>query len=87
MAMSRSRASTAVTSLPSMNDAARGRRIESGKDAQGRALAGTGRTEQREELAGRDLEIDALQRGEVAVHLDDICETDLTAPLIGVLRP
>ncbi len=55
-----------------------GRRVEAGENAQRGALARAGRAEQGEELARLDVEIDALQRGELAVHLDDVAKTDLT---------
>jgi hypothetical protein len=46
-------------------------RLEPGEDAQRRRLARARRPEQREELARPDLEVDAVQRGERAVALDD----------------
>src|SRR5437868_11143640 len=65
--------------LPVNKHASRGRRVEAGKDSQCRALAGAGRTEQRKKFAGRDVERHALQRGEIAVHPDDVLETHLAA--------
>src|ERR1700754_965151 len=56
-----------------------GRGVEPRQDAQGRGLAGSGRTQQGEELAGLDIEADALQRGELAVHLHDVLKTNLPA--------
>src|SRR4051794_23237761 len=58
-------------------DAARRRGVKPGKDAQGRALAGSGRSEQGKKLAGPDLEADALQRGEFAVHPGDVRKAHL----------
>src|SRR4029077_18128503 len=53
-----------------------GERLEAGKDAQRRRLAGSRGPEQCEEFARLDLEIDAVQRGDRAVPLDDAAEAD-----------
>ena len=45
--------------------------LQAGDDAEGRRLAGAGGAEEREELTGGDAEVDALQRAEAAVVLDD----------------
>src|SRR5215207_115615 len=60
-------------------DAAGGRHVEAGENAQCRALARPGRTEQRKELARIDLEVDVFERAEAPVHLDDLLELDLPA--------
>ena len=62
--------------------------LEAGDDAQRRRLAGAGGAEEGEELAGGDAEVDALQRAEAAVVLDDAFEEDLAGgSLIAGLRP
>ncbi len=48
-----------------------GRQLEARDHAQGRGLARTGRPEHREELAGRDVEVDARHRHHLAVQLAD----------------
>src|SRR5262249_32665959 len=55
-------------------DTARGREIEAAEDAQKRRLAGAGRPEQRQELAGGDLQGDAVERGRIAEALRDILD-------------
>jgi hypothetical protein len=45
-------------------DLAAGRRLEAGDEPQGRGLPAPGRAEDREELAGTDLQVDAVDRGE-----------------------
>ena len=47
-------------------DAALVRRLEAGEHAQQRGLAAAARPEQREELAGRDIERDAVDRAKTA---------------------
>ena len=53
--------------LPNTSRVARGRRVEIGDQPQQRALAAAARTDQRNELAGGDLEIDVLQRDDRAL--------------------
>ena len=55
-------------------DRAAGLALQPGGDAQQRALAATGRAEQRHGLARRDLERDARQRALRAVIVDDVAE-------------
>jgi hypothetical protein len=58
--------------------------VEAGDDAQQRGLAGTGRTEQRQQLAIVDLEIDAIEGFEATELLDEI--PDFNGHLRRVLR-
>ena len=51
--------------LAAEEHAARGRRIEAGEDAEERRLARAGRAEQRQQLAGADIERHAVQRRRV----------------------
>ena len=51
--------------------------LEAGDQPQRRRLARSGRAEQREELAGGDLEIDPVDRDDVAVRLADALEPDI----------
>ena len=51
--------------------------LEAGDQPQRRRLAGAGRAQQREELAGGDLEIDPVDRDDVAVRLADALEPDI----------
>jgi len=46
-------------------DAARGRRVQAAHQVQQRALAGAGGADDRQRLAGADVEVDAVQHGEV----------------------
>ena len=57
-------------------DLAAGGGLEAGDEAQGGGLAAAGRAEDREELAGADLEVDAVDRGEVAELLHQIDQSD-----------
>ena len=57
-------------------DAAVGRVLEAGDDAQQRRLAAARRAEQRDELAGRELEADIVERDEVAERLADVADFD-----------
>jgi len=50
--------------------------FEPGDDAQQGRLAGTGRPQQGNELAGSDAEIDAVQGDEIAEALDDAFQLD-----------
>ena len=51
--------------------------LEAGDEPQRRRLAGSGRAEQRKELAGRDLEIDPVDRHDVAVRLANPVKPDI----------
>ena len=53
-----------------------GRHFEAGEHAQQRGLAATGRSEQRKELAGRDVEADIVHGDRRAPALGDIAEAD-----------
>ena len=57
-------------------DPAGGRQLEAGDHAQGRRLARARRPEHREELAVADVEVDAVDRDDVAVVLRDPFEAD-----------
>ena len=48
------------------------RPVEAGDDPQQRGLARTGRTEQRQQFALADLQVDIVERGERAELLDDV---------------
>src|SRR4030095_7495871 len=78
--------------LPVHQHASRAHRLEAGEDAQGRGLARARGSEQHEELAGLDGEVDAVQHGRRAVPLDDAFEpyahrrrAPLTAPTVSPL--
>ena len=58
------------------DDRARVGDFEPGDDAQQRRLAGAGRAEQREQLAVRHVEADAVERGEVAELLRNVVDGD-----------
>ena len=58
------------------HDVARGRALEPGDHAQGRGLAAARRAEQADDLAGRDVEIDIVDRDERAELLGDLAELD-----------
>ena len=51
--------------------------FEARDDAQQRGLARAGRPEQRDQLARADVELDLLERGEVAEALGDVADGDL----------
>src|SRR3989442_5927248 len=51
--------------------------LEAGDESERRRLAGAGRAEQSEELAARNLEIDPVDRDDVAVRLTDAGEPDI----------
>ena len=61
------------------------RPVEAGDDPQQRGLAGARRPEQRQQLAVADLQIDIVERGELAEFLDDVF--DFNRHLEFVLRP
>ncbi len=52
------------------------RPLEARDDAQQRRLARTGRTEQRDQFAGADIELDLVERGEIAEALGDVEDRD-----------
>src|SRR6266545_4028352 len=91
------RAGLALRDVDALHDhASRIVRLEAGENAQRRGLARARWSQQREELARRDREIDAVQRGHGAVPLDDPFELDtsrfahrrpppLTAPTVSPL--
>ena len=58
-------------------DFARGRLLQPGDHAQGRALAAPRRPDQHDELAIGDVEIDPANRGGLVEGLDDVAERDL----------
>ena len=58
------------------------RPVEPGDNAQQRGLARSGRAEQRQELAGVDLQIDPVQRREVAEPFADIDRGDLHGDIL-----
>ena len=63
---------------------ARVRRLEPGQHAQQRGLAAAGRAEQREEFAGRDVERQAVDRGEAAERLDHRLDAQQAGAAIGL---
>ena len=76
MLTSRSNGGTPVTSRAVEQDPAGGRQLEAGDHPQGRGLARAGRAEHREELAVADVEVDAVDRDDVAIALLDALEAD-----------
>jgi hypothetical protein len=50
--------------------------FHAGDDAQQRRLAAAGRAEQGDQFAGRDVEIDVVERDEIAEALGDIADFD-----------
>ncbi len=52
------------------------RRFHAGDDAQQRGLAAAGGAEQGDQLAGRDVEVDVVERDEVAEALGDVADFD-----------
>ena len=66
------------TSLPSSKDSSRAGALEAGDHAQRRGLAAAARAEQREELAGRDVQVYAAHGLEVAEALGEIYELDVS---------
>jgi hypothetical protein len=54
------------------------RRLEAGDQAERRRLPGARRAEHREELAGGYVELDAVDRDDVAVRLADVFELDVS---------
>src|SRR5262249_15622786 len=63
--------------LPVEHDSPRRRRLQAGNQPQQRGLAATARTQQKKQLAARDLEIDRIQRQRRAVALRQVFESDL----------
>jgi hypothetical protein len=63
-----------------------GRRFEAGEDAKQRRLAGAGGAEQRQELAGADVEVDAVQRREARELLGDLANLDVHGNASGQWR-
>ena len=51
-------------------------KFQAGNRAQQRGLAGPGRPEQRDEFAGLDLQVHAVERGETAEFLCDVADFD-----------
>ena len=68
--------------LAADQDAAGGRRLEAGHQAQGRGLAAAGRSEQREERPGRDREVEVLDRGEAGEPLGDADQFEVGAGVV-----
>ena len=60
--------------------------LEAADHAQGRRLAAAGRTEQAEELAVLDLEVDVVDGDHVAERLRHLDEADVDRPGHGALR-
>ena len=52
--------------------------LQAGDQAQGRGLAGTGRTQQHDELAVIEVEIETVDRDSVAEGLAHLLETDVS---------
>jgi hypothetical protein len=72
---------------PADLDLALGRLVEAGDHPQRRRLAAAGRAEQREELAGLHLEVDVIDRDEVAVSLRHAAQDDVwRGPHLHVAR-
>jgi hypothetical protein len=57
-------------------DGAGGNGFEAGKDAQQRGLAASARADNHKELAGSDVERDAVDRNELPEHLAQIADAD-----------
>ena len=79
MFTSRSNGGTPVTSRPCSSMRPSGL-LEAGDHAQGRGLARAGRSEHREELAVRDVEVDARDRLHLAIALDEAFEPNGDRP-------
>ena len=67
-------------------------RLQAGDDPQEGGLTGTGRAEQRHQLAGLDLQADLLERLKRAEALADITDFDahlttLSSPSVGAIWP
>ena len=63
--------------VPVEQDAPAGRALEAGDHAQRGGLPAPGGAEQREELAGRHVDVDAVHRDEVVELLAQLLEADL----------
>jgi hypothetical protein len=59
------------------HDLARSRPLEAGHDAKSRGLSAPGRTQQGEELAGLERDVDLLKRGEVPEFLVQVLELEI----------
>ena len=75
-----------VTSVPAMRTDAAGRFEETADEVQRRGLAATGRSEQAEELAVADVEVEGVQRDRVAVTLLDATQFDRIALVCSTSR-
>ena len=78
--MSRSRGSTWSIGGAGERDGAAGGQLEAGEHAQHRRLAAARRPEEHEELAVGDLEVEGVDRGDVAEALRDRLEADPCHP-------
>ena len=78
MASPRSAAGTSLTRLPSMQDVAAADLLEAGDDAQQRGLAAAGGADEDDELAVRDVEVDAVDDVDGAEGLLDVDELQLS---------
>ena len=69
--------------LPMEADRAGIGELEAGDDAQQRGLARSGRTQQREQLAGGDVEVETIDRDEAAEALRDAGQLDAHGPSLS----